>query len=169
MPTYIGLPGKNPIPNLTYTSYRSLHLTRRKIWVSSHHPIRGLDGVPGVVLKHMPPVFHEVLHILFQALAINGITPPSWIKSHIILLYKKRDPTRLDNYHQIILANAIYKLWTTCIVILATDYIESSKILSPEQEGFRVDHSCDRAIAHLGPCVEHARSHKKHSPMLPRH
>ena len=64
-------------------------------------------------------------------MAITGITPPTWLHSHTILLYKKGDPTRLDNYRPITLANALYKLWTTCIVILATDYIESRKILSP--------------------------------------
>jgi len=84
-----------------------------------------------------------------------------WLQSHTILLYKKRDPTRLDNYRPITLANALYKLWTTCRVILATDYIESRKILSPEQEGLRAERSCDRAITHLGLCVEDAHSHKK--------
>ncbi len=41
------------------------------------------------------------------------------------------------------------------------DYIESRKIISPEQEGFRADHSCDREITHLGLCVEDTHSHKK--------
>ena len=113
------------------------------------HKAAGPDGVPGLVLKHMPHAFHEVLHLIFQALAETGITPPTWLQSHTILLYKKGDPTLLDNYRPITLANAIYKLWTTCIVILATDYIESRKILSPEQEGFRADRSCARAVTHL--------------------
>ena len=94
-------------------------------------------------------------------MATTWITPPSWLQSHTILLYKKGDPTRLDNYRPITLANALYELWTTCIVILAPDYIESRKILSSEQEGFRAERSCDRAIAHLGLCVEDAHSHKK--------
>ena len=73
----------------------------------------------------MPPAFHEALHLPFQALAETGITPPAWLQSHTILLYKKWDPALLDNCQPITLANAIYKLWTTCIGILATDYIES--------------------------------------------
>ena len=73
----------------------------------------------------------------------------------------KGDPTRLDNYRPITLANALYKPRTTCIVILATYYIESRKILSPEQEGFRADRSCDRAITHSGLYVDGAHSHKK--------
>jgi len=126
-----------------------------------NHKDVGPNRVPGVVLKHMPPAFHEALRLLFQTMAITGINPPSWIQSHTILLYIKGDPTRMDNYRPITLANSLYKLWTTFIVILATDYIESRKILSPEQEGFRADRSCDRAITHLGLCVEDAHSHKK--------
>ncbi len=109
----------------------------------------------------MPPIFHEAIHLLFQALAITWITPLSWLQSHTILLYKKGGPSRLNNYRPITLASVLYKLWTTCIVIIATYYIESRKILSPEQEGFRTERSCDRAITHLGLCVEDARSHKK--------
>jgi hypothetical protein len=33
--------------------------------------------------------------------------------------------------------------------------------MSPEQEGLRADRSCERAITHLGLCVEDAHSHKK--------
>ncbi len=49
----------------------------------------------------------------------------------------------------------------TCIVILATDYIESRKILSPKQEGFRANRSCARVVTHLGLCVEDAHTSKK--------
>ena len=41
-----------------------------------NHMAAGLDGVSGLVLKHMPPAFHEAIHLLFQAMAITGITPP---------------------------------------------------------------------------------------------
>ena len=91
-------------------------------------------------------------------MAITWITR---LQSHTILLYQKGDPTRMDNYRPITLANALYKLWTTCIVILATDYIEPRKILSPEQEEFIAERSCDIAITHLGLCVEDAYSHKR--------
>jgi hypothetical protein len=105
--------------------------------------------------------FHEALNLLFQALAITGITPPSSFRSHTILFYRKRDPTRLYKNLMITLAYALYTLWTTCIVTLVTDYIESRKIPSPEQEGFREGRSCARAVAHLHLCVENDHSHKK--------
>jgi len=118
-----------------------------------NHKAAGPDGVPGLILKHLPPAFHEALQLLFQAMSITGITPLSWLHSHTILLYKKGDPAALENYRLITLANAVYKLWITCIVMLASDYMESRKILSPEQEGFRADRSCARAITHLGLCI----------------
>ena len=94
-------------------------------------------------------------------MSITGITLPSWHHSHTILLYKKGDPATLDNYSPITIANALYKLWTKCIVMLGTEYVESRKILSPEQEGFRTDRSCSRAITHLGMCIEDAHTHNK--------
>jgi hypothetical protein len=97
-----------------------------------NHKAAGLDGIPGMILKHMPLGFLEALQLLFQAMSITGITPPSWLHSHTILRHKKGDSATLDNYRPITLANALYKLWTTCIVMLATDYVESRNIISPE-------------------------------------
>jgi hypothetical protein len=80
-----------------------------------------------MILKHMPPGFHEAIQLLFQTMSITGITPPSWLHSHTILLYIKGDPATLDNYRPITLAHALYKPWTTCIVMMATEYVESIK------------------------------------------
>ena len=127
---------------------------------TSNHKAAGPDGVPCPVLKQMPPVFHEAFHLFFQALAITGINP-LLDQNHVILFYKKGVPTRLENYHLITLAKALYKLWTTCIVTIDTKYIEFCNMLSPEQEGFRADRSCASAITHLSLCVEDAHSHNK--------
>jgi len=112
-----------------------------------NHKAASRDGVPGMILKHMPSRFYEALQLLFQAISITGITPPSWLHSHTILLYIKGHPATLDNYRPITLANALYKLWITCIVMVATDSVESEKVLSHEQEGFRTDRSCSRGPA----------------------
>jgi len=92
-----------------------------------------------MIPKHMPPGFYEALQLFFQSMSIMGITLPSWLNSHTFLQYKKGDPATMDNYRPFTLANALYTLWTTHIVILTTDYVKSRKILSPEQEGFRTD------------------------------
>ena len=70
------------------------------------------------------------------------------------LLLKKN-----DHYRPMPLANVLYKLWASCLAILAMDYIEANKIISPEQEGFRPGRSCSRAITHMSLCIEDAHTH----------
>ena len=59
---------------------------------TSNHKAAGPGGVQGVMCKHMSPAFNEAIHLLIQGMAIRGITPPSWLQSHGILLYKKGGP-----------------------------------------------------------------------------
>ncbi len=63
-----------------------------------NHKAAGPDGVPSMVLKHMPAGYHEALQLLFRSLSIAGITPSAWLNSHTILLYTKEDPATLDIY-----------------------------------------------------------------------
>jgi hypothetical protein len=58
-----------------------------------NHKAPGPDNIPGILLKHMPKAFHNAMFQLFQAMTITGITPPSWLLSNTILLYKKERPT----------------------------------------------------------------------------
>jgi hypothetical protein len=168
------LPQGSPVPLLCHVTPNQQHtipmtsgcitpaIMQEALRRTPNHKAAGLDGVPGLLLKHTPPAFHDALQLLFHAMSITGITPPSYLHiSHTILLYKKSDPVTLENYRPITLANALYKLWTTCIVMLASDYVESRKIPSPKQEGFRADRSRSRAITHLGLCIEDAHTHNK--------
>jgi hypothetical protein len=98
-----------------------------------NHKAPGPDNIPGILLKHMPKAFHNAIFKLFQAKAITCITPPNWLLSNTILLYKKNDPHNLDNYRPRTLANAHSKLWALCLTILAIDYVEAHTIRSPEQ------------------------------------
>ena len=121
----------------------------------------GPDNIPGVILNNMPEAFLAATLQLFQIMAATGITPQTWLQTNTILLYKKGDPLNLDNYRPIALAPVIYKLWASCLTIMASRYVESNKILSPEQEGFRGGRSTARAILHLLLGVEDAHDNKK--------
>jgi hypothetical protein len=55
-----------------------------------NHKVTGSDGVPFLVLKHMPPAFHESLRLLFKALVITGITPPPGSKATPFSSIKRR-------------------------------------------------------------------------------
>jgi len=125
------------------------------------HKALGLYRVPGVLLKHMSQVFLTALYNIFRAMAITCVTPPAWFQSHTALFDKKSDPLPfthypldLTNYRPITLANLIYKLWFSCLTFVAVDNVESQNIIRLEQEGFRSDRSCSRAIIHLGHSIE---------------
>jgi hypothetical protein len=127
-----------------------------------NHKAVGPDGVPGLIRKHIPQEFQEAINLLLQAMAIAGITPLSWLKSHTIILNNKWDPISTDKYRPITtLANALYKPWTSCIVTRATEYVINRKIVIPEQEGFRAERSCATAITHLDICIGDAHMQNK--------
>jgi len=96
-------------------------------------------------------------------MTITSTSPPNRLLSNTMMIYKKNDPYNLDNYKPITLANVLYKLWASCLAILAMDYIEankiisrSNKIISQEHEGFRSGRSYSRAITRLNLCIEDA-------------
>jgi hypothetical protein len=73
-----------------------------------NHKAAGPNGVPGMILKHMPLGFHETLQLLFQAMSITRITPPLMAPQPRHPHLQEQDPVTLDNYRQITLANALY-------------------------------------------------------------
>ena len=93
------------------------------------HKAPGLDNIPGVFIKYMPQEFHDAVFQLFQTITITGINPPNWLHSNTILLYKKNDLLNLTNYEPIALAFALYKLWTSCLNTLASDFVEAHKVI----------------------------------------
>jgi hypothetical protein len=98
------LPPSAPFPWLSHVSSshkQTIHMTsgcitpaimQEALRRTPNHKAAGPDGVPRMLLKHMPPAFHEGLHLLFQTMSIMGITLPSWLHSLTILLYKKETP-----------------------------------------------------------------------------
>jgi hypothetical protein len=58
------------------------------------------DGVPGLLLKHMPYTFLAALYNLFKAMVITGITPHTRLQSYATLAktLQKGDPLDLANY-----------------------------------------------------------------------
>ena len=58
----------------------------------------GPDMAQGVILKHMPAVFHSAALALFRLKTATGVTPSQWLHSHTIQIYKKHEPLVMSNY-----------------------------------------------------------------------
>jgi hypothetical protein len=94
----------------------STEILQQALRRTPNHNAVNPDGVPGLVLKHMPQAFHKTIHLLFQSMAITGITPPLMAKKPYHTPPKKRTPpywtittrslllTRYTNYRQRVLS-----------------------------------------------------------------
>ena len=94
----------------------------------------GPDNIPAEILKAMPAPFHEALTLLFHGMALEGYTPSDWITNRTCLIFKKGDPTLLDNYRPIALAPTIHKLWTSIVTDIASNFVENTKSSAPMQK-----------------------------------
>ena len=129
----------------------------------SSNKATGPDAIPSEIIKNMPPEFHEALYNIFLLLTRTKKTPVSWLQSRTALLYKKGDPSLLDNYRPIALTNHLYKIWSSTITRILTDFVETHNILQDAQEGFRQGKGTSRAVAHLQLLIEDA--HKSNQPL----
>ena len=70
---------------------------------------------------------------------------------------RKDDPIHLANYRPIALANTIYKLYTSTLTTLLTNYDEQHRLLHFSQEGFRPQRNTSRQIQIILAALEDAK------------
>lgn len=116
----------------------------------------GPDGVPNELLKRMPRCFRQLALELFRLQLIIGRTCPTWKHSLTRMIHKKGDTTVLSNFRPIGLNNTLYKLWTSCLTDILSQYCHTTGILSDCQSGFRPDRSCLQQVLSLSTVIEDA-------------
>ena len=126
----------------------------------------GPDGVPNEVLKNLPPEFHEAVHGLFQLMWKYECTPPQWKDDNTILLYKKGDPSVIQNHRPIGLKRTIYKLWTATVTRVLTEYIDEHALIGEAQAGFRTGRSTTHQLQRLRLALEDAKLTKSDIQVL---
>jgi hypothetical protein len=119
--------------------------------------IPGPDNIPNDIIKILPPNCQTLIFLFFLHCYKQREIPTSWKHSKTILLHKKEDPTQLNNYRPIALANTIYKLYTRTLTTLLTNYGERNRILHFSQEGFRPQRNTSRQIQTLIAALEDAQ------------
>ncbi|GFR21337.1 c2H2-type domain-containing protein [Trichonephila clavata] len=77
-------------------------------------------------------ILTKIFNICLQVADI----PTSWKSSRTILIHKKGELDRLDNWRPISLSNTIYKLFTKCMARKLSDWCEMNEVLSSAQRGF---------------------------------
>ena len=101
-------------PLHTYLDLETYNLCLKNL---ANNKIPRPDKIPNSILKNMPASFQHILFLFFTHCYKMKQIPPSWKISLTILLYKKGDPSLLTNHRPIALANTIYKLFTSTLIL----------------------------------------------------
>ena len=121
----------------------------------------GPDGIVNETYKYSPPILTDCIHSLFSSMFTVGTLPPEISRTTTVLLYKKGDPTNLNNYRPVGLVNTLMKLWTKLVAGAIRDYTEEHQILSSSQAGFRPGHHTHIQTQLLATALEDARLFKR--------
>ena len=102
----------------------------------------GPDGVRPEFLKWAGPKIVAPLRQLFNRVYSRESIPAEWQRGNIVPLFKKGDPADLGNYRGITLLSVPGKLFSRIVQMRLSEHLESGKLLSISQNGFRAKRGC---------------------------
>ena len=123
--------GAFEIPNITVEMViRAIKDTKNKVNTSP-------DGIPNVVYKKCIDSIAYPLAIIMQNSLVTGMVPEFWKKAIVKPVFKKGDKSSLDNYRPVSLTCSSSKIMEKVVIKHMVEYLESNRLLSPSQAGFR--------------------------------
>ena len=118
----------------------------------------GEDGVPVEAMKLGGDTLLEAVTALFnKCMGLENI-PKSWENAVIILLHKKGDITKLENYRPISLLSTLYKLFMKIIAKRNTKKLDFYQPV--EQAGFRSGYSTNDHLQVMRTLIEKCNEYK---------
>ena len=102
------------------------------------------------------------LNRLFNTVLSSGTYPDTWCTGTIIPIYKSGDKENPSNYRGITVSNCLGKLFNTIINKRIVTYLETNKLLSDTQIGFRPGHRTTDHIFLLKTIIDKYKHQKKH-------
>ena len=106
----------------------------------------GLDGITARSLKAGSPILSFYLAYLFNLSLTTGRVPKAWKKKRVTPVFKKGDTDDVNNYRPISILPISMKIFEKVVHYQVSDFLDSCKLLSPSQSGFRHAHSTDTAV-----------------------
>jgi len=106
----------------------------------------GPDSIPNMVLSKCASELAPALARIFQKSLNTGLLPDDWLKANVSSVYKKGDKHLAENYRPISLTSVACKLLEHVICKHLVSHLESNKILTNLNHGFRSGYSCDSQL-----------------------
>ncbi len=111
----------------------------------------GPDGIPTYFYKQCQHVLALPLALLFQMSLDSAEIPSIWKRSIVVPIFKKGNRSLPTNYRPVSLLCAISLIFERCIKQKIVTHIETNKLLSEDQFGFRRGRSVE---VQLFACLE---------------
>ena len=101
----------------------------------------GPDCIPAQLLKVSAEFISSPLSRIFKLSLDSGTLPRDWITANIVPVHKKGDKHLPSNFCPISLTSIVVKVMERIIHHQLTSVLESNKLISNSQHGFRNKHS----------------------------
>ena len=105
----------------------------------------GPDSIPYIVWKKCVST-HKYIAALFNKINHVGIYPNAWKQANSILIYKKNEPDKPENFRPISLTSCLSKLYTSILSDASIKHMIDNKYLSDYQKAF---------LPKMSGCLEH--------------
>ena len=122
----------------------------------------GYDGISTKLLKQIIPNIVSPLEYIFNLSLSTGCCPDLLKIAKVIPIYKKEDPSQVNNYRPISLLPSISKILEKIVYKRLDSFLLLNNILISSQFGFRKKFSTDFAITKLLDNVVQSLSNKEH-------
>ncbi len=119
----------------------SSHQVRQLLRKTQNKVSSGPDGLPSILYKQLANELCYPLARIFNVIMITGCVPETWKKACVIPVHKKGPASNPKNYRPISLTCVGCKVFESAIKNVLVPFLESKKLLSENQHGFRSKHS----------------------------
>ncbi len=100
----------------------------------------GSDGIPlRFLIDLLPVIISYITCIIYTSLA-TGIFSKAWKHAMVVALYKSGDSNSINNYKPISLLPVISKILEKIVANQLLHYLESNKLVTNNQHGFRLNY-----------------------------
>ena len=121
----------------------------------------GPDEIPGEYLKLFGQTFEDILLRLVNVIFVEQIYPTQWTLNFLKPIFKKGSTKDPDNYRGLAIGSTFAKLFSFILLKRLIDFMDTKKLLSPEQIGFIKGKSTSDHIFFLQTIVEKVVKKKK--------
>lgn len=121
------------------------------------------DGLLSNFVKKIALSISMPLKIIFEKSLTSGCIPYQLKTAKVIPLFKSGDSQLADNYRPIAMLSVFSKILEKIVFKKLSSYIDDNNILSPQQFGFRRNHSTLHPMLHFCNHVTKALEQKNHT------